>query len=81
MWAFRNISKTLPDQVWDTLFSNTRILQNIYLELCVLPFAYIILHKLFMKFTESYRTLKPDSQTIVIHHMIECIMLSCLFPP
>jgi hypothetical protein len=81
MWAVKNISKTLPDEVWKALLSNDTILVNIMVGVLLIPIAYIGIHYLFTKFMNSYRELKSDAQIVVIHHTIEAIMLSLFFFP
>jgi hypothetical protein len=80
-WALKNISKSLPDEVWKALLSNDTILVNIMVGVLLIPVAYIGIHYLFTKFMNSYRELNSDAQTVVIHHTIEAIILSLFFFP
>jgi hypothetical protein len=81
MWSIANISKTLPDEVWETLFSSNKLLFSVYAGWMFIPIAYIATHHLLIKCVQPYKDLEPDAQTVVIHHATEAIILSLFFFP
>lgn len=81
MWSVTNISKTLPDELWQELFSSNKLLFNLMVGWMFIPIAYIATHNVLIKCVQPYRDLNPDAQTVVIHHATEAIILSLFFFP
>ncbi len=81
MWSVSHISSTLPTEVWQSLFSNDDLLLSIYLSWLPVTIAYITIHYIFSKFVAAYNNLSSDSQTVVIHHAIESVVLLLCFIP
>ena len=84
MRTFQNFSNTLPDETWDNLFDSSLLVRNLYFAISIVPATYLIVHHVLLRFVSPYNQIKRGSdrrQTVIIHHVVEFIIYSCLFLP
>jgi hypothetical protein len=72
---------TLPKEVFETYVINHSLMQFSYLVLLIFSTIYSITHKILQKYSVQYNALENRSkQIVVVHHAVEGLILSCVFP-
>ena len=83
MWSLEPLLyASLPENVCVSILSDIIVIRGIYIMAMVLPFTYIMIHKILLKFNTRYRKMscKPTKQVVVLHHVVESLVLSIFLP-
>jgi len=75
------IHGNLPSAICESIFEHKSFITNFYLGMQLLPVVYLLVHKMLISLSKSYKNITPASKQIaVLHHAVEAIVLTILFP-
>lgn len=80
-WAIEHISKTLPNEIWESLLDNRFLAIYVLAETLAIAIIYSVINRVLFKFCAPFRVLRADAQLVVTHHAIEALVLSLFFIP
>jgi hypothetical protein len=83
MWSLDPLLHvTLPDEVFEGLYTELTFVQNAFLFTILFSLAYIFAHKLLQRYSKKYNEIECSSKRIVVlHHVIEALVLFVALPP
>ena len=72
---------TLPAKASESIFTDLRTVQLVYLSIMILAIAYPGVHKVLLRFSQQYSDMKrADKQITTLHHAVEALILSIAMP-